>query len=52
MIAPLYGGRSQPEVVAMLTGYKDKSGYDIVKNYWLPQFSRQGQKAEDAGRRR
>lgn len=48
MIAPLYGGKSQAEVVAMLTGYKDQSGYDIVKNYWLPQLPAKGQKAEDA----
>ncbi len=38
MIQPLYGGRSQSELVAQLTGYKDKSGYDIVANYWKAQF--------------
>jgi MoCo/4Fe-4S cofactor protein with predicted Tat translocation signal len=40
MIQPLYGGRSQAEVVAALTGYQDKSGYDIVANYWNKQFGK------------
>ena len=38
MILPLYDGKSQPELVAALTGYQDKSGYDIVANYWKKQF--------------
>jgi molybdopterin-containing oxidoreductase family iron-sulfur binding subunit len=38
MILPLYGGKSQPELVAALTGYQDKSGYDIVYNYWKKQL--------------
>lgn len=40
MIMPLYGGKSQVEVVAALTGYTDKSGYDIVANYWKKQFGK------------
>lgn len=40
MIMPLYGGKSQVEVVAALTGYTDKTGYDIVANYWKKQFGK------------
>ena len=40
MILPLYGGKSQPEVVALITGYKDKSGYDIVANHWKKQLGK------------
>ena len=35
LIEPLYGGRTAAEVVALLTGYKDRRAYDIVRNYWL-----------------
>jgi MoCo/4Fe-4S cofactor protein with predicted Tat translocation signal len=38
MIMPLFGGRSQAEVTAVLTGYKDKTGYDLVANYWKAQL--------------
>ncbi len=38
LIEPLYGGRSASEVAALLTGYKDRRAYDIVRNYWLPQW--------------
>jgi molybdopterin-containing oxidoreductase family iron-sulfur binding subunit len=34
LIAPLYGGKTPAEVVAALTGYKDKTAHDIVRNYW------------------
>jgi MoCo/4Fe-4S cofactor protein with predicted Tat translocation signal len=40
MILPLYGGKSQPEVVALITGYQDKSGYDIVANHWKKQLGK------------
>jgi molybdopterin-containing oxidoreductase family iron-sulfur binding subunit len=40
MIMPLYGGKTQAEVVAALTGYTDRSGYDIVANYWKKQFGK------------
>jgi len=46
MIQPLYGGRTQVEVVAQLTGYKDKSGYDIVANYWKSQFGSNDSQAQ------
>jgi MoCo/4Fe-4S cofactor protein with predicted Tat translocation signal len=38
LIEPLYGGRTAAEVAALLTGYKDQRAYDIVRNYWLPQW--------------
>lgn len=34
MIEPLYEGKSAAEVLALLTDYKDKRPYDIVRNYW------------------
>jgi MoCo/4Fe-4S cofactor protein with predicted Tat translocation signal len=34
LIAPLYGGKSLHEVVAMLSGQSQTSGYEIVQNYW------------------
>jgi molybdopterin-containing oxidoreductase family iron-sulfur binding subunit len=33
-IAPLYNGKTPGELVAALTGYKDRTAYDIVHNYW------------------
>jgi MoCo/4Fe-4S cofactor protein with predicted Tat translocation signal len=38
LIRPLYGGRTAAEVLALITGYKDQSAYDIVRNYWLPRW--------------
>ena len=37
LIAPLYGGRSASEVVTMLLGQADRTGYEIVKQYWTAQ---------------
>ena len=34
LIAPLYGGKSALEVVAALNGQGDKSGLDLVREYW------------------
>jgi MoCo/4Fe-4S cofactor protein with predicted Tat translocation signal len=34
LIAPLYGGKSAHEIVAALMGSSDKSGYDILREYW------------------
>jgi MoCo/4Fe-4S cofactor protein with predicted Tat translocation signal len=38
-IAPLYGGKTAAEIVALVTGYKDTKAHDIVKNFWMGQFS-------------
>jgi MoCo/4Fe-4S cofactor protein with predicted Tat translocation signal len=34
VIQPLYGGKTGAELAAYITGYPDRSGYDIVSNYW------------------
>jgi molybdopterin-containing oxidoreductase family iron-sulfur binding subunit len=39
LIEPLYGGRTAAEVLALLSGYKDRRAYDIVHNYWLTRWS-------------
>jgi MoCo/4Fe-4S cofactor protein with predicted Tat translocation signal len=39
MIAPLYGGKTAAEIVALVTGSKDTKAHDIVKNYWMDSFS-------------
>ena len=38
MIEPLFGGRTQAEVLALISGYKDQRPYDIVRNYWMAQW--------------
>jgi MoCo/4Fe-4S cofactor protein with predicted Tat translocation signal len=39
LIAPLYNGKSDHEMLAWLAGNPDASGYDIVRNYWKSQHS-------------
>jgi MoCo/4Fe-4S cofactor protein with predicted Tat translocation signal len=34
LIAPLYGGKSALEFVALLSGQADATGYDLVRAYW------------------
>ncbi len=50
LIEPLYGGRTAAEVLALLTGYKDRRAYDIVRNYWLTHWP--AQRARRPGARR
>lgn len=38
LIAPLFNGKSDIELIAALTGYKDQRGYDIVRNVWTAQL--------------
>ncbi len=38
LIAPLYGGKTAAELVAMLIDSKDKTSYDIVRNFWQGQW--------------
>ena len=38
LIQPLYEGKSAAEVLAMVSGYPDQRGYDIVRNYWLSKW--------------
>ncbi len=37
LIAPLYSGRSAHEVVAAFTSRPERSGHDIVREYWMEQ---------------
>ncbi|MGA9710927.1 MAG: TAT-variant-translocated molybdopterin oxidoreductase, partial [Candidatus Sulfotelmatobacter sp.] len=39
LIAPLYGGRSALELVALLSGQADATGYDLVRAYWQKQHA-------------
>ena len=39
LIAPLYGGKSAHEFVALLNGQPDATGYDLLRGYWQKQHS-------------
>jgi len=39
LIAPLYGGKSAHEFVALLSGQADAAGYDLVRAYWQKQHT-------------
>jgi len=39
LIAPLYAGRSIYEVMALLAGQGEATGYEIVRKYWQSQHS-------------
>jgi molybdopterin-containing oxidoreductase family iron-sulfur binding subunit len=39
LIAPLYGGKSQVEFLALLAGQADVTGYDLVRAYWQKQHA-------------
>ncbi len=39
LIAPLYSGRSDHELLAMMNGQSDASGYDLVRKYWQTQHT-------------
>ncbi len=39
LIAPLYGGKSAVEFVALLAGQADAAGYDLVRAYWQKQHT-------------
>ena len=38
LIEPLYGGKSALEVLAVLLGQPDASGYDLLRQYWQTQL--------------
>jgi Fe-S-cluster-containing dehydrogenase component/anaerobic selenocysteine-containing dehydrogenase len=46
LIAPIYGGHTEHELVALFTGDAG-SDYDIVKGYWQGQGAPKGQNFED-----
>ena len=39
LIAPLYEGKSMCELVALLAGQAEASGYNLVRSYWQKQHS-------------
>ncbi len=39
LIAPLYGGKSALEFVALLSGQADSTGYDLTRAYWQKQHT-------------
>jgi MoCo/4Fe-4S cofactor protein with predicted Tat translocation signal len=39
LITPIFAGRTAAEVLALAIDSKDKKAYDIVKNYWLGQWT-------------
>ncbi len=39
LIAPLYGGKSAVEFVALLAGQPDTTGYDLVRAYWQKEHT-------------
>ena len=39
LIAPLYGGKSSLEFVALLAGQADSTGYDLTRAYWQKQHA-------------
>ncbi len=39
LIAPLYGGKSAIEFVALVNGQSDANGYDLVRAYWQKQHA-------------
>jgi MoCo/4Fe-4S cofactor protein with predicted Tat translocation signal len=41
LIAPLYGGRTASEVLALLSDRPDRKAHDIVKDYWTAAFGGQ-----------
>ncbi len=38
LIQPLYDGRTPAELLALLSGYKDRRAYDIVRNFWTARW--------------
>ncbi len=42
LIAPLYGGRSAHELLAVFNGQPDTSGYELVRAYWRAQAPQGG----------
>ncbi|HWR14307.1 MAG TPA: TAT-variant-translocated molybdopterin oxidoreductase [Terriglobales bacterium] len=42
LIAPLYSGHSPHEILALMNGQPDVTGYDLVRTYWQTQFKGTG----------
>ena len=46
LIAPLYGGRSAHEVLATLSDRPERTGYQIVREYWMRRMGRRVQSVQ------
>ena len=44
LIAPLYGGKSAHELLAAMSDRPERSGYDIVRDYWQAQPRRRARR--------
>ena len=42
MIAPLYGGRTAHELLSVLAGETERTGYELVRAYWQQQSKARG----------
>jgi MoCo/4Fe-4S cofactor protein with predicted Tat translocation signal len=42
LIAPLYGGRTAGELLAVMAGEPERSAYDVVREYWRRTFEENG----------
>jgi len=51
LIAPLYGGKSFHEIVAVFSDRPERTGYDLVREYWQSQPAFVGQTFEKAWRK-
>jgi MoCo/4Fe-4S cofactor protein with predicted Tat translocation signal len=49
LITPLYGGRSAHELLAVFSDESDRTGYNIVRDFWLGQMSGAGGQGPGAG---
>jgi molybdopterin-containing oxidoreductase family iron-sulfur binding subunit len=47
LIAPLYDGKSAHEVLAALGGHAERTGYDLVKDYWKTQHFHEPKRAQE-----
>ncbi|HEU5337156.1 MAG TPA: TAT-variant-translocated molybdopterin oxidoreductase [Terriglobales bacterium] len=50
LIAPLYNGKTDTEVMAIFTAQGETKAYDIVRAYWQRQLEKQAPAAQAAGR--
>jgi Fe-S-cluster-containing dehydrogenase component len=51
LIAPLYGGKSFHEVVALFSDRPERTGYDLVREYWQAQPALSGDVFDKAWRK-
>ena len=51
LIAPLYGGKSFHEIVAVFSARPERTGYDLVREYWQSQPAFAGQAFDKAWRK-